>query len=148
LINTTISCTVTNAKGTDSGNLQMLSAFVEMLEGKRRLRECYLDDYVKNVRAKAKMSLEKPEGATLSRILSIDSDPALSQAEGVYVRFFEGWEEEDLRKSKTIHLIAEVGANKPLVNVRFAFFQLLIVSDIERTTVRQKKQRKRLHSMT
>ena len=30
--NTTISCTVTNAKGTDSGNLQMLSAFVEMLE--------------------------------------------------------------------------------------------------------------------
>ena len=55
--NTTISCTVTNAKGTDSGNLQMLSAFVEMLEGKRRLRECYLDDYVKNVRAKAKMSL-------------------------------------------------------------------------------------------
>ena len=32
--NTTISCTVTNAKGTDSGNLQMLSAFVEMLEGK------------------------------------------------------------------------------------------------------------------
>ena len=54
--NTTISCTVTNAKGTDSGNLQMLSAFVEMLEGKRRLRECYLDDYVKNVRAKAKHS--------------------------------------------------------------------------------------------
>lgn len=36
----------------------MLSAFVEMLEGKRRLRECYLDDYVKNVRAKAKMSGE------------------------------------------------------------------------------------------
>ena len=35
------------------------------------------------------MSLEKPEGATLSRILSIDSDPALSQAEGVYVQFFE-----------------------------------------------------------
>lgn len=53
--NTTISCTVTDAKGTDSGNLQMLSAFVEMLEGKRRLRGCYLDDYVKNVRAKAEM---------------------------------------------------------------------------------------------
>lgn len=104
--NTTISCTVTNAKGTDSGNLQMLSAFVEMLEGKRRLRECYLDDYVKNVRAKAKMSLEKPEGATLSRILSIDSDPALSQAEGVYVRFFEGWEEEDLRGQEQVCLIS------------------------------------------
>ena len=77
-----------------------------MLEGKRRLRECYLDDYVKNVRAKAKMSLEKPEGATLSRILSIDSDPALSQAEGVYVRFFEGWEEEDLRGQEQVCLIS------------------------------------------
>lgn len=52
--NTTISCTVTNAKGTDSGNLQMLSAFVEMLEGKRRLRECYLDDYVKTCGQKRK----------------------------------------------------------------------------------------------
>ena len=104
--NTTISCTVTNAKGTDSGNLQMLSAFVEMLEGKRRLRECYLDDYVKNVRAKAKMSLEKPEGATLSRILSIDSDPALSQAEGVYVQFFEDWEEGVLRGQEQVCLIS------------------------------------------
>lgn len=104
--NTTISCTVTNTKGTDSGNLQMLSAFVEMLEGKRRLRECYLDDYVKNVRAKAKMSLEKPEGATLSRILSIDSDPALSQAEGVYVQFFEDWEEGVLRGQEQVCLIS------------------------------------------
>ena len=89
-----------------SGNLQMLSAFVEMLEGKRRLRECYLDDYVKNVRAKAKMSLEKPEGATLSRILSIDSDPALSQAEGVYVQFFEDWEEGVLRGQEQVCLIS------------------------------------------
>ena len=106
IANTTISCTVTNAKGTDSGNLQMLSAFVEMLEGKRRLRGCYLDDYVKNVRAKAAMPLEKPEGAALCRILSIDSDPALSQAEGVYVQFFEGWEEEALRVQEQVCLVS------------------------------------------
>lgn len=97
IANSTISCTVTNAKGTDSGNLQMFSAFVEMLEGKRRLRECYLDDYVKNVRAKAELLLEKPAGATLRRILSIDSDPALSQVEGVSVLFFDDWTEESLR---------------------------------------------------
>lgn len=104
--NTTISCTVTNAKGTDSGNLQMLSAFVEMLAGKRRQRGCYLDDYVKNVRAKAKMPLEKPQGATLCRILSLDSDTALSQAEGVYVRFFNGWEEGVLRGQEQVCLVS------------------------------------------
>ena len=65
---TTISCTVTDAKGTDSGRLHMLSAFVEMLAGKRRLQGCYLDDYVKNVRAKAELPLEIPEGARLRRI--------------------------------------------------------------------------------
>lgn len=97
IANSTISCTVTDAKGTDSGNLQMFSAFVEMLEGKRRLRECYLDDYVKNVRAKAELLLEKPAGVTLRRILSIDSDPALSQVEGVSVLFFDDWTEESLR---------------------------------------------------
>lgn len=105
IVNSTISCTVTNAKGTDSGNLQMFSAFVEMLEGKRRLRECYLDDYVKNVRAKAELSLEQPAGVTLRRILSIDSDPALSQVEGVSVLFFDDWTEASLRGLGQICLV-------------------------------------------
>lgn len=103
--NTTISCTVTNAKGTDSGNLQMFSAFVEMLMGKRRVRGCYLDDYVENVRAKAQTALEKPTGATLRRILSVDSDPALSRAEGVDVQFFDGWTEEVLRGREQVCLV-------------------------------------------
>lgn len=103
--NTTISCTVTNAKGTDSGNLQMLSAFVELPLGKRRVRGCYLDDYVENVRAKAQTALEKPTGATLRRILSVDSDPALSQAEGVSVQFFDGWTEEVLRSREQVCLV-------------------------------------------
>ncbi len=105
IANTTISCTVTDAKGTDSGNLQMISAFVEMLEGKRRLRGCYLDDYVKNVRAVAEMPLEKPEGSTLRRILSIDSDPALSQVEGASVLFFDDWTEYSLRGLEQICLV-------------------------------------------
>lgn len=101
---TTISCTVTDAKGTDSGRLHMLSAFVEMLAGKRRLQGCYLDDYVKNVRAKAELPLEIPEGARLRRILSVDSDPALSRAEGAYVEFFDGWEEAALRGREQVCL--------------------------------------------
>lgn len=105
IANTTISCTVTNATGTDSGNLQMLSAFVEMLEGKRRLRECYLDDYVKNVRAKAKLPLEEPAGTALCRILSVDSDSALSPAEGADVQFFDGWTEASLRGTEQICLV-------------------------------------------
>ena len=86
--NTTISCVVTNAQGTGTGQLQMFSAFVEMLLGLREDRGCYLGDYVKNVRAKATFSLEVPEGASLRRIMSLDSDPALSPAEGARVEFF------------------------------------------------------------
>lgn len=103
--NATISCTVTNARGTDSGNLQMLSAFVEMLVGKRRERGCALDDYVKNVRAKAELPLEAPEGFRLRRILSVDSDPALSQAEGAAVQFFDGWDEGALRGQEQLCLV-------------------------------------------
>ncbi len=104
--NTKINCVVTNARGTDSGNLQMLSAFVEMLEGKRRERGCYLDDYVTNVRAKATVSLEYPKGAALRRILSIDSDPALHQVEGAVVTFAEGWTEAALRGKEQVCLVS------------------------------------------
>ncbi len=103
---TKISCVVTNARGTDSGNLQMLSAFVEMLEGRRRERGCYLDEYVTNVRAKTKISLDKPKGASLRRILSIDSDPALHEVEGAAVTFEEGWTEAALREREQVCLVS------------------------------------------
>lgn len=106
IANTTISCTVTDARGTDSGNLTMLSAFVEMLEGKRRDRGCYLDDYVKNVRAKADTKLDWPAESTLRRILSVDSDPALSPVEGASVQFFDGWEEDVLRSWEQVCLVS------------------------------------------
>ena len=89
--NTTISCVVTKPQGTDSGNLQMISAFVDMLVGLRHERGCYLDEYVKNVRAVATTALEYPKDYALRRIYSLDSDPHLSPVEGASVQFFVGW---------------------------------------------------------
>ena len=105
IVNTTISCKVTDAKGADSGNLQMLSAFVEMLEGYRRARGCYLDDYVKNVRAMSQQPLSWPEGTSLRRILSVSSDPALSPVEGASVSFLEGCTEEALKEWDQVCLV-------------------------------------------
>ena len=103
--NTAITCIVTNARGTDSGNLHMISAFVEMLEGKRSARGCNLGDYVTNVRAKAEQSLEVPVGASLRRILTLDSDPALNPVEGAVVEFYEGWTEEVFRGREQVCLV-------------------------------------------
>lgn len=90
---TQIHCVVTDAHGTDSDNLGMFSAFVDMLLGLRRERGCYLDEYVKNVRAKASFPLEQPADMTLRRILSFDSDSALADVAGVRIELAEGWAE-------------------------------------------------------
>lgn len=105
--NTTISCVVTNPQGTDSGNLQMISAFVDMLAGLRHERGCYLDEYVKNVRAVATTPLEAPKNYTLRRIYSLDSDPHLSPVEGASVQFFEGWEESVLKSRERVCLVGD-----------------------------------------
>lgn len=108
IANTTISCMVTDVKGTDSGSLQMPSKTVEMLEGKYRESEygqCYLDDYVKNVRAMATVELDRPKGAELRRILSIDSDPALSPVEGASVQLYDGWTEEAFKGREQVCLV-------------------------------------------
>lgn len=110
--NTTISCVVTNPQGTDSGNLQMISAFVDMLAGLRHERGCYLDEYVKNVRAVATTPLEYPKDYALRHIYSLDSDPHLSPVEGASVQFFEGWEESVLKSRDRVCL---VGNNAPIV---------------------------------
>lgn len=108
----TISCVVTNPQGTDSSNLQMISAFVDMLVGLRHERGCYLDEYVKNVRAVATTPLEYPKNYALRRIYSLDSDPHLSPVEGASVQFFEGWEESVLKSRDRVCL---VGNNAPIV---------------------------------
>lgn len=104
---TNIQCIVTNAQGTGTGNLQMVHGFVSMLVGQRHEQDCWLDQYVKNVRAKSSEKLKTPQGMELRRILSFDSDSALSASEGASVRMEEGWTEEALRSSGRICLIPE-----------------------------------------
>ena len=105
--NTAIQCIVTNAQGTGTGNLQMVHGFVDMLTGRRHEQGCWLDQYVKNVRAKASAKLESPQGMELRRILSFDSDPALSAGEGASIQMEEGWTEEALRSDSRVCLIPE-----------------------------------------
>ena len=103
--NTQIHCVVTNPQGSNSDNLQMFSAFVDMLTGKRHERGCYLDEYVKNVRAKASFSLSQPQGMTLRRILSFDSDSALTAVAGVRISLTAGWTEAAFQTNSRVCII-------------------------------------------
>lgn len=103
--NTQIHCVVTDAQGSSSDNLQMFSAFVDMLMGRRHERGCYLDEYVKNVRAKASIPLDQPAGMTLRRILSFDSDSALAAVAGVHIALAEGWTEDAFQTDARVCVI-------------------------------------------
>lgn len=105
--NARIQCVVTNAQGQRSGDLGMVSAFVDMLMGLRHERGCYMDEYVRDVRARATLPLKEPEGMDLRRILSFDSDGALSAVEGASVQMLDGWEEAAFRTSERVCLIPE-----------------------------------------
>ena len=105
LRDTRITGVVTDARGTDAGNLKMLSAFVEMLDGRREARGCRLGEYVTRVRAKGEQPLETPSNVSMHRILSVDSDPDLSSLEGASVSFFDGWSEEALHTNMRVCLI-------------------------------------------
>ena len=102
---TQIHCVVTDPQGVNSDNLQMFSAFVDMLMGRRHERGCYLDEYVKNVRAKASIQLEEPQDVTLRRILSFDSDHALAAVTGVRIEMETGWTEAALQGDAQVCLI-------------------------------------------
>ncbi len=94
LQNTTVSCTVTNEQGTDSGNLRMHSSIVaELLEGE-------LSQFVTNVQASGTLRLTKPEeGPYIQRMcrilnpqsVSIGSAP-ITYAEGYDETVFTGTE--------------------------------------------------------
>ena len=103
--NTQVHCVVTDPQGLGSDNLQMFSAFVDMLMGQRHERGCYLDEYVKNVRAKASISLEQPKDITLRRILSFDSDSALAAVAGVHIAMAEGWTENAFQTDARVCII-------------------------------------------
>ena len=105
--NARIQCVVTSAQGQNSSNLGMISAFVDMLMGMRHERGCYLDEYVRDVRALAAMPLQEPADMELRRILSFDSDSALSAVEGASIQLQEGWEETVFRTDQRVCLVPE-----------------------------------------
>lgn len=104
---TAIQCVVTDAKGANVDYLQMPNGFVDRLMGLRHEQGCYLDESVKNVRAKSSMRLIIPKDATLRRILNFASDMALSPAEGAQVQMLDGWTEEAFLTEQKVCLIPE-----------------------------------------
>lgn len=103
--NTQIRCTVTNAQGSGLDQLEVGSFFVDMLTGLRHSRDCYLDEYVKDVYATAWEKLSWPAGAELHRIYTVDSDPSLQAINGGGVEFYAGWSAECLQESKPVCLV-------------------------------------------
>lgn len=87
--NTQIRCLVTNAKGSGVDDLNVMSAYVNMLTGRRHSRGCYLDEYVKDLRAMSREEL--PSGTWLYRVYTQDSDPDLQEISGNTVTYHEGW---------------------------------------------------------
>lgn len=105
--NARIRCVVTDARGMNSENLGMLSFFVDMLMGLRHERGCYLDEYVRDVRAKGSVPLQAPENTVLRRILNFDSDSALSAVGGASVQMSDGWTEAVFGTKEKVCLISE-----------------------------------------
>lgn len=104
---TAVQCVVTDAHGAGMDHLQMPNAFVEMLAGRRHWQDCFVDEYVKNVRAKASERLEYPQDVTLRRILNFASDSAFGAAEGCEIRMLDGWTQEAFSTEEKVCLIPE-----------------------------------------
>ena len=105
--NTLIRCVVTDANGTLSDNLAMPASYVDRLLGGWHDRGCYLDEAVKNVRAKSAMPLNSPRDVTLCRILSLASDSAFDEVSGAQAVFFDGWSEDALAGTERVCLLPE-----------------------------------------
>lgn len=105
--NTLIRCVVTDANGMLSDNLAMLASYVDRLLGGWHDRGCYLDEAVKNVRAKSAMPLNSPRDVTLCRILSLASDSAFDEVSGAQAVFFDGWSEDALAGTERVCLLPE-----------------------------------------
>lgn len=105
--NTLIRCIVTDANGVLSDNLAMPASYVDRLLGGWHDRGCYLDEAVKNVRAKSAMPLNSPRDVTLCRILSLASDSAFDEVSGAQAVFFDGWSEDALAGTERVYLLPE-----------------------------------------
>lgn len=100
-----ILCTVTDSGGR-SDDIGVLSMYLDMVVGKRRVVGCYLDDYVKDVRCMSKESLEKPHQAELRRLYSLDSDPGFGETGGASATFNDGFDESVFRSDERVCLLS------------------------------------------
>ena len=105
--NTLIRCVVTDTNSMLSDKLAMPASYVDRLLGGWHDRGCYLDEAVKNVRAKSAMPLNSPRDVTLCRILSLASDSAFDEASGAQAVFFDGWSEDALAGTERVCLLPE-----------------------------------------
>ena len=105
--NTLIRCVVTDANGMLSDDIAMPASYVDRLLGGWHDRGCYLDEAVKNVRAKSAMPLNSPRDVTLCRILSLASDSAFDEVSGAQAVFFDGWSEDALAGTERVCLLPE-----------------------------------------
>ncbi len=105
--NTLIRCVVTDANDMLSDNIAMPASYVDRLLGGWHDRGCYLDEAVKNVRAKSAMPLNSPRDVTLCRILSLASDSAFDEVSGAQAVFFDGWSEDALAGTERVYLLPE-----------------------------------------
>ena len=105
--NTLIRWVVTDANGMLSDNIAMPASYVDRLLGGWHDRGCYLDEAVKNVRAKSAMPLNSPRDVTLCRILSLASDSAFDEVSGAQAVFFDGWSEDALAGTERVCLLPE-----------------------------------------
>ncbi len=102
---TVISCVVTRTNGTRQDDLHMLSSSVDLLLGRRHDEGYYQDEYIKNVRAVAKVNLFSPSDFTMFCIMSPDSAPAFTEVEGGKMTLFEGWDESVFMSDQEVCVI-------------------------------------------
>ncbi len=107
---TQIVCIGTSPSGR-ANEIEVVSAYLDMLTGRRHWDGCYLDRRVKNVCALTSVPLPEPQDTQLRLIYSLASDPAL-QGAGVTVTMEEGWSETCLAGEERVCIITEALAGQ------------------------------------
>lgn len=100
-----IQCILTDARGAHMDFLKMPDAYVRILKGRDREKGNVIDEYVKNIRAKASEDLEVPKDSKLVRIHSLDSDSKLVEQKDAY-ELFEGVDESIFQSEEQVCMVS------------------------------------------
>lgn len=106
-----IQCIATSATGRADG-IGVLSPYLDMVIGKRHVRGCYLDEYVKDVNCLTKRPLEVPKESELRHIYSLDSDLFLRAEGGGTITFYDGWDETVFAGTEKVCVVSDALAEK------------------------------------